>query len=163
MTFREVLQTELWSKRTTQKIWIGFGIVVAVLLVVAGVERYWLTPSERSAGQIALAKIDDLQNADSMTDEAFGTRDVLAKNQVGAADRAAWTFRDRVVVGLLEEDLMYTEMLRKDRMVLDRLKNSENERVRKLYGKQLETSRDLDGKISEIRAFVGTHLHQLLG
>ncbi|HEY4357562.1 MAG TPA: hypothetical protein VGN16_17550 [Acidobacteriaceae bacterium] len=163
MTVREVLQTELWSKRTSRKILIGFGIVVAVLAVALGIERYWLTPSERNAGRSALAAIDGLQHAEDMSHEVFHARDLMAKNQVDVASRAAWTGRDKVVVLLLENYLVLTEIDDESKMLRNRLSESKDERVRKLDSKLVEGERETRRASIQVREFVAKNLHQVLG
>lgn len=75
MKLRELSQTELWSKRTARKVFVGIGIAFWILLLTAGVlyevEMHWLTPGERSAAKAALVEIDALQNAETMNGEEF--------------------------------------------------------------------------------------------
>jgi hypothetical protein len=100
MKVRELLQTELWSKRTTRKILVGFAIVVVGFGVVFTVEVKWLTPGERVAAKQALASLDVLQNLNS-GDEDFLKRTTQVHALIDVADQAAWTLRDdRIVTAL---------------------------------------------------------------
>jgi hypothetical protein len=105
MKIRELLQTELWSKRTSRKVLVGFGIVLGV--VIAGsvlwsvVDRNWITPGERSAARIALGKLDALQDAGLMNTKEFVVWAKLAGNKVDAARQVARTTRDRMIVAEL--------------------------------------------------------------
>jgi hypothetical protein len=101
MKIRELLQTEIWSKRTTR--WILVGIVVGYGLILLGglawnqVELHWLTPGERSAARLALGQIEALQNDGSLSDPEFETRVSQVQAQVKAASDAAKTYRDHFV------------------------------------------------------------------
>jgi hypothetical protein len=101
MKFRELLQTEIWSKRTSQKIIFWAGIVFVIASVGFGawhfVEVNWLTPWERSAGRVALTQIDALQDAGPLSDQEFEIRWKQAKEKVQAADGAAVTYRDNSI------------------------------------------------------------------
>ena len=97
MKTRELLQIELWSKRTTRKILVGLGIVYLGVVAWFAVDRYWLTPGERSAGRAALVQIDELQNFGSDGIEDFAVRARQAKEKLEAAQQAAWTMRDKAV------------------------------------------------------------------
>jgi hypothetical protein len=52
MKIRELLQTEIWSKRTSRKILVVTGIVLGILALGIGslyeVNERWLTPREKS-------------------------------------------------------------------------------------------------------------------
>src|ERR1017187_1806143 len=101
MKVRELLQIEIWSKRTSWKILVWLGIVLGVLVVVLGVvlavEALWLTSGERKVASAALAEIDAMQNLVQVGGNDFEARDQRAKEMVEAADRASWTIRDRQV------------------------------------------------------------------
>jgi len=98
MNIRELLQIEIWSKRTSRKILVGFGVVFGTAVVgFAGlyvVERYWLTPGERSSAKAAMAQIDGLQDFSSLSDEDFDAREKRAEAKVEDAKHAAVTKRD---------------------------------------------------------------------
>jgi hypothetical protein len=101
MKIRELLRYELWSKRTTRKLLIGIGIVVAVVAFGLGawsvVSRIWLTPEERRAAKIALKQVDALQNTGSLSNEEYAKLDKQAGRSVEDALQAALTRRDRAV------------------------------------------------------------------
>jgi hypothetical protein len=63
MKIRELLQTELWSKRTSRRILVGIGILVVGFFFWCAIEQYVLTPGERSAARAALVKVDELQDS----------------------------------------------------------------------------------------------------
>jgi ABC-type Na+ efflux pump permease subunit len=101
MKIRELLQYELWSKRTTRKILVGIGIVVAVVALGLGawsvVSRVWLTPEERRAARIALKQVDALQSTGSLSNEEYAKLDGQATKSVDDALQAALTRRDRAI------------------------------------------------------------------
>jgi hypothetical protein len=114
MTFRELMQIELWSKETSRKILIGLAVVVVVLIAWIAVERYWLTPAERTAGRAALAQIDKLQDFGAISNGDFEARVKQMRAQVDAADRAAWTTRDKGVARTLGIYLDMTQIDQED-------------------------------------------------
>ena len=101
MRVRELLQAELWSKRTSRKILVAFGIVVglSVLACAVGyeVEVHWLTQGERVATKAALQEIDALQDAGPLSDEEVEARTQRAEAKVRAAENAATTYLDASV------------------------------------------------------------------
>ena len=118
MKVRELLQIEIWSKRTSWKILVWLGIVLGVLVVVLGVvlavEALWLTSGERKVASAALAEIDAMQNLVQVGGNDFEARDQRAKEMVEAADRASWTIRDRQVAFDLSFYLTETEDARRE-------------------------------------------------
>jgi hypothetical protein len=105
MTIREILQIEIWSKRTSRKILIGLGIVVVLLVVgfvvLNALDERWITPSERKAGRAALAQIEVLQNFNQMSDSEYDAGALQAKQEIDTAELAAWTAQDRRIALLL--------------------------------------------------------------
>ena len=105
MSIRELLQTEVWGKRTSRKILVWFGVVVAVVVVGyvlwGALSWHWLTPGERNAARAALVQLDALQNSGSLNNEEFSARAKQAERGMDNAFRAAWTTRDRMIVGKL--------------------------------------------------------------
>jgi hypothetical protein len=110
MKVRELLQTELWSKRASQKILVGIGIVFGLLIAWYLVERCVLTPGERAAARTALAQIDGMQNVNSFSDEDFSARDAQAQRQVEVVQQAGWTRRDKAIGSRLSAYLGLTEI-----------------------------------------------------
>jgi hypothetical protein len=106
MKIRDLLQTELWSKRTT---WLLLAGVVALIglgqLGWYTLERFYISPAERDAAREALGEIDRLQASGSLTDEAFATVARLAEVKIRSADRLGWTDRDIGVNFLLSDYL----------------------------------------------------------
>ena len=98
MKVRELLQVELWTKRTSRKILVGFGIVFGIAVVGLGAlfafERYWLTKGERNAARVALAQIEALQNCVSCSDQEFAAKDKQVEGAVEIASQSAVTDRD---------------------------------------------------------------------
>jgi hypothetical protein len=104
MDVRELLRCEIWSKKTTRRILVTFGVVLVVWLLGfegwQGVSRHWLAKGERAAAQIALQRIDEWKNVGLKSPEfiAAGER---ARKAMGDAEAAARTDRDRATVFLL--------------------------------------------------------------
>ena len=114
MKLRDLLQIELWSKKTTRKILVGLAAFVGLALAWMAVEQYWLTPGERRAGRQALAQIDGLQNVSRGDERQFQTKDKVAKNLVALAQESVWTTRDNVVAEALSTYLERVEERKKD-------------------------------------------------
>jgi len=112
MNVRELLQIELWSKRTTRRILTITGIATAalvlLLVVLFEVELHWLTPGERNAARAALVEIDLLQNAASMNGKEFDLEEEKAQLKFGTARDSTRTRRDREVVAVLSYYLILT-------------------------------------------------------
>jgi hypothetical protein len=114
MTLRELLQREIWSKRTTRRIWIVSACMAVLGLVVFGwhqLDTHWLTPPERAAGRAALQEIEVLEGA---SDQQFDSQEQKASRVIEAAEKAAWTRRDRQISGVLAG---YLSILKDDRRV----------------------------------------------
>jgi hypothetical protein len=122
MRFRELLQYELWSKKTSRKILIGLGIVIVVFVVWAAIEQYWISPGERKVAKIALLKIDDLQDFATISGQDFDVRARTAGEQIASAQRTAWTMRDRLLALSLSA---YFELTKIDQEDLQRRKQIE--------------------------------------
>jgi hypothetical protein len=112
MKIRELLQTEIWSKRTTRKILVRSGSVLGVVVVVfaiwLAVEWYWFTPGERKSSRAAIAQIDSMQALEPMSQPQFDSMAREAKEKVEGAKQAAWTIRDKDVAYALEAYLFLT-------------------------------------------------------
>ena len=113
MNLRELLQTEIWSKKALRRALIGFGIVTCLLVVGLVVLRYvewhWLTPGEREAGKAVLAQIDLLQHAELISREDFEARELGLPEKLKMAREATWTLRDQGVYSELFVYLLVTE------------------------------------------------------
>jgi hypothetical protein len=114
MTIRDLLQIEIWSKRTSRKILIGFGLVIVGLVVLYVLDRYWITPAERKAGRVALVQIEVLQNSKEMSDAEYDAGDLRAKGSVETAKRAAFTSRDEMIAAELGIYLLQIDVERSD-------------------------------------------------
>src|ERR1700749_2205717 len=98
MNFREIFRVEIWSKRTTQKLLIGFALLVAGITAWIEFDEHWLTGSEREAARSGLYLVDSLQLHSSEDDQKdFDARKQKAEEAVEVAKRAAWTTRDKQV------------------------------------------------------------------
>jgi hypothetical protein len=143
MNIRELLQIELWSKRTSRKILFVFGVVFAAsafgFFTWFEVEVHWLTNGERAAAKVAFQRIDALQHADPMSNEEFKIRSDEVDTAVSAAENAARTKKDESI----SVELMMCSM------------GAESVRMKKLkqgwiqQGKMSETAKDreLDDQI----------------
>jgi hypothetical protein len=126
MKVRELLQFEIWSKQTTQGIFLGFGIVALSLLVTLGlwyeVDLHWLTKGERDAARLALQRVDELQAVVALDDE-YKARDDKANAALKAAEDVAKTDKDDSIhmnlsVCLTGVETAHTEIL-EQRLILE--------------------------------------------
>jgi hypothetical protein len=158
MGTRKLLQTEIWSKRNTRKILVGLGIIAAGFGVWHEISLRWLTPGERKTARVALAQTDTLQNSDSLSDQEFGARAKLSIKSFGDAERAAWTTRDRAIVGKLRGYLSF-EML--DRIRVEREQAAKQKRFVPPDWEQ-KWKQEMGLIESEQGKSPGSTLHQLL-
>ena len=114
MKIRELLRTEVWSKKTSRRVLIGIGIVLVGFGSWVAIELCWLSPGERDAARIALAQIDSLQRIDSIRDDDFSAGDKQAARSVEIAKQTAWTERDKDITELLSMFLGFTQIDRED-------------------------------------------------
>jgi hypothetical protein len=121
MKFRELLQTELWSKRTTRKILVGIGIVFAGFFAWAAVDEHWISPEEHKAGREALVQIESLKKIDSEKDKDLELGVQQAQQKIEAAKNAAWTTRDTFLTLDLSMYLLMTEVDRKAPVIREKL------------------------------------------
>jgi predicted negative regulator of RcsB-dependent stress response len=106
MKIRELLQTELWSKRTTQGILIGFALAVMGFWAWNYVDDHWLTRGEQKTAKSALVLIDSLQLQSTEDDQKdFEAGKQKAEQAVKVAEQAAWTTRDKQVFSALSNYL----------------------------------------------------------
>jgi multidrug resistance efflux pump len=152
------LQTEIWSKRTSRKILIGFGVAVSFLGVWCAVERYWLTPREHKSAKVALAQIDEIQDFASLSDQDFEAREKQAEQKVEVAKHAALTQRDELIALSLDLYLNDTKDDRDEvrRALLDWERHIPIEGSRTEFGKKL----DLTG--TEMKTLIRQTLHKEL-
>ncbi|MGD0521600.1 MAG: hypothetical protein ABSA48_10130 [Terracidiphilus sp.] len=118
MKVRELLQIEIWSKRTVRKIFVGLGIIFGIfvlgLVFLFLAEQCWITPRERAAARVALAQIDALQNLNSVSDGDFDAMADQATAKLRNAAHEMWTRRDRRIFSELMAYLYVTEVARDD-------------------------------------------------
>ncbi|SRR5260370_28687737 len=156
MEIRELLQTEIWSKRTSRKILIGIGVLFVGFVLwcaVYVVDKRWMTPGEHTAVRAALTQIDALQNFDGMSDAEFDSGVLLAKRKVEDAEQAAWTSRDNWAV--VAVSLYFTET--KD--LRDKIKGAQN--LNAPADKKEKLLRVLESSRNSQKQF-GVLLHMLL-
>jgi hypothetical protein len=122
MKIRELLQVEIWGKRTTLILLIE--IVALVGLGQLGwysVEKFYLSPAERNAAREALSEVDRLQASGSLTDEAFATEARMAEVKIRTAEQVEWTERDIGVNSLLSS---YLFSIQTERILAKKLQDS---------------------------------------
>jgi apolipoprotein N-acyltransferase len=162
MSVRELLQTEIWSKRTSRKIWVGIGIVFGIAAVGFGtlylVERHWLTSGEREAGKAALVQIDALQNFDLISDEDFDARAKQAEEKVEAAKQAALTIRDERVADIL---YVYVSGIETEQGDVKLRKLMQQKRIA-TTGAQQELADSISSSGKEVTQFARSVLHKAL-
>ena len=146
MKVRELLQKEIWSKRTSQRILRVIGIVGAVVGVVCvvgnGLDTYWMTPPERSAGRSALAEIDVLQNFRGMSDTDYDAGVKRAKAKVDAANQVAITSRDDAIASVLSGYLFLVNNERFNQKMDLRRNGRETEQPQQTTSVSLKMGRD---------------------
>jgi hypothetical protein len=162
MELRELLQKEIWSKRTSRKIWLvvkrTFRVVEVALVgfvIVYLANSTWLTSPERKAGRVALGKIDALQSFSGMSEEEYVASHKQAEEMVHGAEQAAWTGRDEFIASSLSAYLEFTDIRRQEQKFRDKLSTSKDENLR---------NRSLQVSPSSIAAseFESGSLHQAL-
>jgi hypothetical protein len=121
MNVRELLQAEIWSKRTTRKILAGIGIVFAGYFAWAATDGYWISPGEHRAGREALVQIEMLKKTDPEKDKDFELAAQQAEQKVETAKKAAWTTRDGFLTLDLSMYLLMTEVDRKAPVIREKL------------------------------------------
>jgi hypothetical protein len=142
MKIRELLQTEIWSKRTTRKILIGIGIVVAGYFAWAAVDEHWISPGEHRAGREALVQIETLKKIDPEEDKDFEIGVQQARQRIEAAKKAAWTTRDTFLTLDLSGYLLMTEIDRKASGIREKLlqRNASSSDSRRRLLEKLEST-----------------------
>jgi hypothetical protein len=95
MNLRELSHFELWSRRTSWKVFlISAAFLVLGFALWDGYERYWITPGLRESGRKALTQIDELERLSTSCDAAFDTKAKWAERELKIADQREHTFRD---------------------------------------------------------------------
>jgi hypothetical protein len=158
MELRALLQTEIWSKRTSRKLMVGFGIIGVAIAVWYQTDRHWLTPGERNAGRQAFSSIEALQSFGTMNDNEYETRISEARGKVDAAKQAVWTSRDRSIARVLDGYLMLTDMERSDQKLWAELSGSTNQRVKVALSRNPQAAQTSQ----MVRDFQKQLLHQAL-
>ncbi|MGD1063981.1 MAG: hypothetical protein ABR860_12035 [Terracidiphilus sp.] len=151
MTIRELLQIELWSKRTTRKILVGIGIVVAGYFAWAAVDEHWISPGEHRAGSEALVQIETLRKIDPEKDKDFELGVQQVRQKIEAAKKAAWTTRDTFLALDLSGYLLMTEIDRKAPGIGGKLQQrnaSSSDSRRRLLEKLASTATGSEARLS---------------
>jgi hypothetical protein len=97
MNVHELLQKEIWNKRTSRII----ALVVLLLCCTGLLWTDWATPREKRLARVAITKVDSITDPGGISQEDFDTRYAEAKNAAEDAKVAANTIRDRVVAFLV--------------------------------------------------------------
>ena len=158
MKIRELLQTEIWSKRTSRRILVGIGILAVGFLCWCAIEQYVLTPGERSAARAALVQVDELQDFATPSDEDFNARTKQAEEKVELAKRAASTARDKNVAVDLEAYLGLTSIDREEMRRQKSMQQADSPLVRR--DQEFELKMETAGK--KARLIVRLELHRAL-
>jgi hypothetical protein len=132
MQVRELLQTEIWSKRTSRRILVVIGIIAFVGFSFFEIDGHWISWAERKTARAALTEIDALQSFGSMSEAEYKERLSHAKGTVEAADKAGWTRRDLAVSSLLSAYLSEVEIEKGQVELTNRFKDSKNENLRQM-------------------------------
>ena len=158
MKVRELLQIELWSKRTTRKILVGIEVAVGLLCTWNVAELYWITPGERNAARAALVQIDALQNAGSISDEDFEARDKQAAQRVEVARQAVQTERDERIADALYAYLTGIETERGN-VAMRRLMQKRNVPIK---DSERKLNEEIDSMGKQVMQFLHSVLHKAL-
>lgn len=165
MGIREVLQTEIWTTQTSQRIFrvvvktLAFiGVAVVCLVIWYVVSSMWLTRPERRTARVALSQIDALQHLDTLTDDEYGAGYKQAEASVHGAEQSVWTRRDGAIADLLSNYLMFTDVRRSERKSKLKDCTSSDERLR---NNRSEESQDAASSIM-VSGFQSEVLHQAL-
>jgi hypothetical protein len=154
MNARELLECELWSKRTTWKILV---VLILVLLLGYGIwqgyERYRISPGVRESGKAALAQIDALQELSTSCENAsFRANAESADRKIRIANQKVHTLRDIDVMRQLSD---YSESVRMRHVLICRQSS-----IGRLEGGS--PSRDLDDRMLSRGAQLRQKLHKEL-
>ena len=158
MKVRELLQIEIWSKRTTRRILVGIGVAVGLICTWIAAELYWITPGERNAARIGIAQIDSIQNLDSISDEDFDAWDKQAVEKVEAARLAARTIRDERIADALYGYLSAIEVGRSN----VKMRKLMQERHVPIKDSQQKLDDEIDSTGKQVTQFLRSVLHRAL-
>ena len=143
MGVREILQTELWSSRTTNKIAVS---VLVLVLLAGGTEfllEHWLNPWELQALR---AVSENAKSVRTASKEDIEQKVGVAKASAAVAEKRAWTLRDHVGASLADGVIFEARMCRRYEInpVAMTPANSQdkgrNEEVRERIGKSMCSS-----------------------
>jgi hypothetical protein len=157
MSIREVLQTEIWTTKTSKTIFriivktlafVGLAVICWVVWEVTSTR--WLTGSERRVAQVALSQIDALQYFNSFTDDKYGADYKKAAASVSAAEQAAWTSRDKSIAEALSGYLMITDVARSERKEDLKMCASSDDRFKKYCSLPTQDRAMSSGILSEV-------------
>jgi len=162
MTLREFLHTEIWSKKTSRRIFIAFGVVAIAFVGFYQVDTRWTSPGERRAAREALLQLDTLKAFTSNSNDGYEAAHELAKQRVDVALHSTLTSRDLGIASTLSMYLMSIEIVIEDRTASHKMEvkfaNSADERMRKMEVERQQSSNDLQHS----NDFLGRSLHSLL-
>jgi hypothetical protein len=158
MKVRELLQIEIWSKRTHGRLVIGFVTAIVGVLIWLWIDGVWLTGRERKAARSALVLVDGLKAQVSEDDQKdFDKRLEQAKRAVDAADQAGWTGRDKQISLALR---WYFDLVTFDR--IQRSRRLAGQRNASFKDRDTPTNLNADLVLREEEVFNVTALHHTL-
>jgi hypothetical protein len=135
---REILQTEIWSSRTTKKI----VVIVLVLLVFGGaisfLDEYWMNPSEHRAAEEMFKRAEMVRTASR---DDIAEKLAIAKESEDIAEKKVWTFRDQYVEFVVSDLIAPAKACRDGELnpVLTRPEDTKAQRSRNEEREQMAT------------------------
>jgi len=161
MKLREFLQIEKWSKRTSRKMFVAFGVVTLGFVILYGLNARWTSPKERRAAREALAQLDTLKSFTNSNEE-YGVAHNQARQKVDVALHAGLTSQDKVIALTLSMYLMSIETENESQKSSREMKikwgSSRDERIQKML---LDDSRS--SQVSQhVADFMSRDLHAAL-
>jgi predicted negative regulator of RcsB-dependent stress response len=119
----EILQTEIWSRKTSKRVFWGL-IFVAVIAIFSwkawrAYQYYRVTDGERTAARAALQEIDKVRTLKIASYEEFGPKFSNEQKAIAVANAAAVTERDQIIAMQLEDCDIDVRMNRLNSMLQD--------------------------------------------
>jgi hypothetical protein len=159
MTLRKLLQIEIWSKRTTRRIWFFLLVCIVVFFVWKLIDANWLTQKERVVARNALHRIEILNDANSSDVEALKREHQEVETAIQNAEAVAVTQRDK----LISMDLTACSMgLESKWMDLIRQKLIQTERIKKSSADREERDKKLSIMLQSVSQNACLNLHKEL-
>jgi len=108
MTLRDVLQIEIWSKRTTRRLMSGFLVVFGLWMLWGvgwAVWGSWVTPFEKRAIRNALTETAKVRQFRGDESDAYRAQVAKARSAVEVCRKREISSYDEQIVWLVELDL----------------------------------------------------------